>query len=51
MRTHIDECYARLAEAAAEQVNKTGTLETKLQGLYDAAGQEIRKINIKVAAL
>ena len=51
MRTHIDECYARVAEAAVEQVNNTRTFATRLQGLYDAADQEIRKINIKVAAL
>ena len=50
MRSHIDACYARVAEAAADQANKTGTPDTKLQGLYDAAARDIRYINLKVIA-
>ena len=51
MRSHIDACYARVAVAAANQANRTGALDAPVQGLYDAAAQEIKQININVIAL
>ena len=51
LRTHINECNARVAEATAEHVGNMGALATSVQTLYGAVAEAIQKLSLKVTSM
>ena len=51
LKTHIDGCNARVAEATADQTTKLGGLETDLRALYAVVQEAVHSLNRKVEVI